>query len=211
MIKADFREWTFNKIDDAFGTTQVHDHPLLNKLQTYPYEITSIEHEYLDYLREIYHLHGGDDWNEVELKNKISSPLFLLSKMDNKAFSYFLERDLAATIGDYDLAGRVDGMIATGFRSPEKPFFCMHEYKRESDPTGNPKGQALIEMIVAQHINDNTKPIYGLYIVGSKWRFMVLTGKEYALGEPFLADTDAIFDIFRCVKGLRFEIGELIK
>ena len=211
MIKANFREWTLDKIDAAFGTTQVNGHHLLDKLQNYQHEITSTEREYLNDLRSNYSLYGGDDWNEAELENKIISPLFVLSKIDNKTFSYFLERDLAATIGEYDLAGRVDGMIATGFRSPGKPFFCMNKYKRESDPTGDPKGQALIEMIVAQQINDNTKLIYGLYIVGSKWRFMVLMGKEYALGEPFLADTDDIFDIFRCVKGLRFEIEELIK
>ena len=211
MIKANFREWTLDKIDAAFGTTQVYRHPLLKKLQIYQYEITPTEREYLNDLRENYHLHGGDDWNEVELRNKISSPLFMLSKMDNKIFSYFLERELSATIGDYELNGCVDGMIATGFRSPKNPYFCMNERKLESDPTGDTKAQALIEMIVAQHINDNTKPIYGLYIVGSKWRFMVLTGKEYALGNPFLADTDDIFHIFRCIKGLRFEIEELIK
>ena len=211
MTKANFREWTLDKIDATFGTTQVDSHLLLTRLQNYVYDITATEREYLTNLRDSYRLYGGDDWNEAELENKIISPLFVLSKIDNKAFSYFLERELTAIIGDYDLAGRVDGMIATGFRSPKKPYFCMHEYKRESDPTGDPKGQALIEMIVAQHINDNAKPIYGLYIVGNKWRFMVLTGKEYALGESFLADSEDIFDIFRCLKALRYEIEQLIK
>lgn len=211
MTKANFREWTLDKIDATFQTTQVDSHPLLTRLQNYAYEITANEREYLTNLRDSYRFYGGDDWNETELENKIISPLFVLSKVDNKAFSYFLERELTAIIGDYDLAGRVDGMIATGFRSPKKPYFCMHEYKRESDPTGDPKGQALIEMIVAQHINDNTKPIYGLYIVGNKWRFMVLIGKEYALGESYLADSEDIFDIFRCLKALRYEIEQLIK
>lgn len=211
MIKANFREWTLDRIEDVFGLIQVDSHPLLTKLETYAYEITPTERENLNHLSDNYRLFGGDDWNEVELQNKMISPLFVFSKIDNKAFSYFLERDLSATIGGFELSGRVDGMIATGFRNPKKPYFCMNEYKRESDPTGDPKGQALIEMLVAQHINDNEKPIFGLYIVGNKWRFMVLTGKEYALGKPYLADNEGIFDIFRCVKALRHEIEQLIK
>ena len=41
-------------------------------------------------------------------------------------------------------------MIATGFRSPKKPYFCLNEYKRGTDPDDDPKGQALIAMLVAQ-------------------------------------------------------------
>ena len=103
MIKANFREWTLDKIDAAFGTTQVNGHHLLDKLQNYQHEITSTEREYLNDLRNNYSLYGGDDWNEAELENKMISPLFVLSKIDNKTFSYFLERELAATIGEYDL------------------------------------------------------------------------------------------------------------
>jgi hypothetical protein len=37
---------------------------------------------------------------------------------------YFLERRLSAIVGDYELSGIVDGMIATGFRDPAIPLFC---------------------------------------------------------------------------------------
>ena len=57
-----------------------------------------------------------------------------------------MERDLAATIDNYELSGRVDGMIATGFRNPRMPYFCLNEYKKGTDPNGDPRGQALIDV-----------------------------------------------------------------
>ena len=174
------------------------------------YEINDFERQYLLQLQETLAL-GGDDWNEPELENKFISPLIVFARFDNVRYAYFLERDLALTIGDYELSGRVDGMIASGYREPEKPYFCMSEYKRESDPTGDPKGQALIAMLVARELNDNNeKPIYGLYIVGRQWRFMVLDKNEYAISKGFLADDTDIFDIYRILKGLGHLIDKLI-
>ena len=54
------------------------------------------------------------------------------------------------------------------------------------------------------------KPIYGLYIVGRQWRFMVLDKNEYAISKGFLADDNDIFDIYRILKGFRHLIDKLI-
>jgi len=135
-------------------------------LLNYKYIADEFETRYLKMLSNSYLTLGGDNWNEVELENKIISPMIVFSEIQNKKFSYFLERDLFTSIGDYELMGRVDGMIATGFRSPKAPYFCFNEYKRQTDPNGDPQGQALIAMLVAQKINDNGKPIYGSYIIG---------------------------------------------
>jgi len=132
----------------------------------------------MELLRENYVHNGGEDWNEVELENKFISPLIVLSKVDNRNFSYFLKRD-SATVGEYDLSGKVHGMIASGFRSPKKPFFCLHKYKRKSDPNGDPKGQALVAMLAAQSLNNNQNPVLGCYVVGKIWRFIVLDGLNY--------------------------------
>ena len=77
---------------------------------------------------------GGDDWNEVELKNKFISPLIVFSGIDNKKFAYFLERELSATIQDYELFGKVDGMIASGFRSPKKTLFLLTRIQKANRP-----------------------------------------------------------------------------
>jgi hypothetical protein len=166
MEKSNFRDWTLDKIEDAFGLVQIDSLSILEDLLAFEYSLNDFEKQYLQLLSQNYTKYGGDNWNEVELENKLISPLFVFSQIDNKKFAYFLERELHINIDDYELSGKVDGMIATGFRSPKKPYFCLNEYKRGTDPNGDPQGQALIAMLAAQHINDDLKPIYGTYIIG---------------------------------------------
>ncbi len=183
---------------------------MLDEWMSYEHTTTDFQRQYLSQIRDLYLYLGGEDWNETELENKVISPIIVFSQIDNEEFSYFLERPLEATIGDFELSGKVDGMVATGFRNPKKPFFCMNEYKRATDPDGDPKGQALIAMLSAQHTNNNQKPIFGCYIVGKHWNFMVLEGKNYAFSQSFSVDDDEIFDIHRIFRGLRFQIERLL-
>ena len=146
---------------------------------------------------------GGKGWNESELENKFISPVFMAAKFDDKIIGYFLERPLKGIVGDYELSGIVDGMIARGFRDPNKPFFCMHEYKRSVDNDGQPDAQALVAMMVVQAEENSRKPLYGLYIVGLIWNFMVLNGNEYCVSKDYNASTQEIFDIFRIMKNIK--------
>jgi hypothetical protein len=209
MKKINFRDWTLDKVEDVFAVEEVFNHPLLQDLAQFQYELSEYEKHYLDDLQKNYSLYGGEDWNEVELENKFISPLIVFSKMDSRHFGYFLERELSVTIGDYEIFGRVDGMIATGFRRPKKPYFCLHEYKKESDPSGDPRGQVLIAMLAAQEMNQDGKPIYGVYVTGKLWRFMVLTGTTYAFSKTYVADQDNINSIFKVLKGLRHLIERI--
>ena len=210
MEKKGFREWDLDKIDDAFGTKHVRRLPILDELLAYQYQADDYETKYLSRLSENYLAFEGDSWNEVELENKLISPVIVFSGIENEQFSYFLERDLFATIGEYELLGRVDGMIATGLRNPKVPYFCLNEYKRQTDPNGNPQGQALISMLVAQKLNDNQHPIFGCYVIGRIWYFMALVGNEYAISKDFSCVDDEMFDIFRILKSLRVQIEKLL-
>jgi hypothetical protein len=210
MKKVNFRDWSVEKVEDAFGLKQVFKTNLLDTVLSFQYEIADYERKTLVRLQNNYMRRGGEDWNEVELANKFISPVIVLSELDDDRFNYFLERDLAINIGDYELVGKVDGMIATGFRSPKKPYFCLNEYKKESDPNGDPRGQVLIAMLVAQELNQDGKPIYGLYVVGKYWRFVILVGNHYAFSNTFVSDKGDIFDIYKILKGLRHEIEALL-
>jgi hypothetical protein len=108
------------------------------------------------------------------------------------------------------LVGKVHGMIATGFRHPKKPYFCLNEYKKESDSNGDPRGQLLIAMITVQALNQDNHPIYGVYVVGKLWRFIVLTGKTYTFSDAFVATKKDIFEIYKILKGLRHKIEALM-
>jgi hypothetical protein len=210
MIQATFKEWTLNKLDKAFGTKQLRHLSVLDELLRFPYTFSDYERRFLEELREQYFL-GGDEWNEVELENKFISPLIVFAKIDNEKFAYFLERPLTAVIGEYELSGRVDGMIATGYREPELPFFCLNEYKRQTDPDGNPQGQVLATMIAAQEVNGNAaKPIFGCYVIGRTWYFVALEGVHYCISNGFFCTDDGIFDIYRVLKSLRKTIEQMM-
>jgi hypothetical protein len=209
MIQSNFRDWNLDRIDEAFGTEQVNSLPALDALLGFAYEADDYERKYLLQMQGVYAL-GGDEWNEVELENKFISPVITFAGIDNRRFAYFLERELRATIGDYDLSGKVDGMIATGFRSPKKPYFCLAEYKRGTDPNGDPKGQALIAMLVAQHLNADQRPLIGCYVIGKYWQFVALSGRHYAISNSFVCDDKDIFDIYRVLKSLRYHIEQLL-
>jgi hypothetical protein len=211
MIESDFREWTLDKIDETFGLAFVDTLPSLSSLINFEYEIDEIEKLHLEKLSYNYRMFGGDYHNEAELMSKIISPLIVLSEIQNQSFSYFINRNLTVNIDDYELSGRVDGMIASGFRNPKKPYFCMNEYKKETDPNGDPKGQALIAMLSAQALNDDKNPIYGCYIVGRMWVFMALEEKKYAFSKSFTVDDDEIFDIYRILKSLKWHIEQRLK
>ncbi|MBI1926865.1 hypothetical protein HYR99_21800 [Candidatus Poribacteria bacterium] len=121
----------------------------------------------------------------------------------NEPFAYFLERDLRGIVGDYELFGKVDGMIASGFRNPRQPYFCLNESKKHLDPTGDPAAQTLVTMLVAQELNGHQRPVYGTSIIGRNWFFMVLEGTHDCISQNDSATKEEIFDIFRIVQGLK--------
>ncbi|TAE30304.1 MAG: hypothetical protein EAZ92_04875 [Candidatus Kapaibacterium sp.] len=210
MISKNFREWTLDSIEEAFGVEQVFQLDELDELVSFSCQADAFETKYLSKLQAQFLL-GGDHWNETELANKFISPLIVFSDISTQQFSYFLERDMAATLGEYEVSGKVDGLIAGGFRNPKQPFFVLAEYKRGTDPNGDPTGQALIAMLAAQHLNASKHPVYGCYVIGRTWYFMVLYGKKYAISQDYSCANKEIFDIFRIMKSLRVRIEDILE
>ena len=73
-------------------------------------------------------------------------------------------------------------ITATGKRVPKHPYFFIHEYKKELESSSDPLGQLMIAMVAAQHLNQDGNPLYGAYVVGRSWNFVILDGKEYKAG-----------------------------
>ncbi|MDQ7091818.1 MAG: hypothetical protein Q9M50_14475 [Methylococcales bacterium] len=197
-----FKEWDLDKLEDTFGLTQVWESNLMTEWQTKSIEIEQADQVILLRLQKSL-IRGGRSWNEVELENKFISPLIMLADIDDDQIAYFLERPLTHILGDYQLSGIVDGMIATGVRNPHQPYFCLHEYKRSIENQGTPDGQVLVAMLVARELNKNKMPIYGLFVVGLVWNFIILKGNEYCISNAYVADNKAIFSIFKMIKALK--------
>ena len=202
MKSVNFKDWSLTALEDAFGLSQVWELDLLEQWENNQIQVDEIEKSLLLKLQKTLH-RGGRCWNEVELENKFISPLIMLADIDDEKIGYFLERPLSITLNDYQLSGIVDGMIATGFRDPKMPYFCLHEYKRSVENQGMPDAQVLAAMLVAREKNQNHKPIYGLFVVGIVWNFIVLKGNEYCISQTYIADNDDVFKIFKMIKALK--------
>ncbi len=203
-----FKEWTLASLDKTFGLKQKITMPTLETWLSDQAVLSEIERQILMDLQSnlIINVH---DWNERELAYNFIGPVMAFIKFTTERCNFFAERLFSGTIDDIEIGGRPDGMIASGFREPETPYFCFQEYKKETDPNGDPAAQALAAMLVAQELNEHHAPVYGCYIKESFWYFMVLQERAYCISEPYVATRDDIFEIFRILKVLKRIIIDL--
>ncbi len=205
-----FNECTLLKLDKTFHLTQIETCPALTDWLNSYAETSDLERPMLGLYRQTLQRYVHD-WNEMELIHHFIGPLFTLVNFSTHKFSLFLERSFSGTVDGIELGGNPDSVIASGYRSPEKPYFCFQEYKRERDPKGDPAGQVLAAMLVAQEINEHQYPVYGCYVVGELWHFVLLQGKEYGISRSYMATGDDIFEIFGVLKRLKQIITELVE
>ncbi|MCE7984781.1 MAG: hypothetical protein DYG89_26715 [Caldilinea sp. CFX5] len=209
-----FRQCTLTLLDKLFGLRQIFADPILDQwLQGEP-TLSDYEQKTLQELRTLLNL-NVPSWNEQELAQHFIGPLLNLVRFTEPyRFNLFATRKIGATLtandGDIELSGEPDGIIATGFREPEIPMFAFTEYKRQLDPEGDPAGQTLAAMLVAQRLNPKPHPIYGCYVIGRDWFFMVLHEKHYAVSTGHNAlQHPELEDILRILKTLKLIILDL--
>jgi hypothetical protein len=205
-----FRECRLSWLERTFGLDQVENFPILDKWLSDDEEVSAFEKETL--LRLQKHLKFNfRDWYEGELDSFFIGPVMSLVNFSNKKSNLFSDRIVDGTFEDWRLYGKPDSFLASGRREPEIPFFAFQEYKKMTDPDGDPAGQALAAMLAGQALNDNGLPIYGCHVIGSDWYFMALQGKEYAMSRDYSALSPEIFDIFRILKVLKTIVAERVK
>jgi hypothetical protein len=198
-----FSQWKREEIEDVFLLTEVEELNCLKEWIAYRLDIHEHENQQITKLRDRLRRHVID-WNEEELKIKFIALLLDLVDYNQTNSQAFFERTLEVKVNNDVLKGNVECLIARGKRSPKTPFFCLHEYKKEIDSSNDPLGQVLIAMVAAQLINQDDEPIYGVYIVGRLWHFLVLHEKKYCLNLALDAtkqnDIESIFFMLRYIK-----------
>ncbi len=208
-----FKDCTLEQLDKTFSLIPLplKQMPILQNWLNGTSEISEQERGYVLILQGYLDEHV-DSWNEQELALHFIGPIFALVQFEyERKFGLFAERPFGGIVEGIEMNGRPDEMIATGYREPDKPYFCFQEYKKEKDPNGDPAAQALAAMLVAQEVNEHHFPIYGCYVLGRYWRFMALQGKEYAISNSYVATREDIFDILRILKVLKQMIIERVK
>ena len=211
-IKRLFSDWNKEELEATFGLTRVFQHSLIERWfeRAASQEICAFEQEMLSNLRQTL-FENADAWNEIELAEYFIGPVLALVNFHTPQFNIFSDRAITATVGDCELYGEPDAVIAKGRYSPQIPYFCFHEYKRAHEPKGDPAAQALAAMLAARELNPHPHPIYGMYVVAEKWHFMILQGQEYVISKGFLADDEEIFTIFKILKALKNLLIDIAK
>lgn len=198
----EFNQCTLIYLESKMGLKPVRQNETLQAWLNMPIELNELERQEITALQDlldfnVYH------WNEQELALHFIGPMFSLVHFATYQFNLFAGRSIRELVNEVELYGKPDGMIASGYRAPKIPYFCFQEYKKELDSSGDPAGQCLAAMLVGQTMNENRYPLYGAYVIGRDWYFMVLEDNEYAISHDYSAVTDAVFDIFRILKALK--------
>jgi hypothetical protein len=208
--KKSFESWIIDDIESEFGLERLDEMQALDQWLAAPINISDKDREQLLALRQ--HLRMNvDGWNEDELKFYFLGPLMFLIGFDGKRFKSFLQRSLKAVIGDIELSGKVDFMLATGKTVPKIPYFFFHEYKRKRGRNNDPLGQLLAEMLVAQVLNEHKGLLFGCYMLGEDWYFVVLDGKHYAISLAFDSNKDDIFNIVAILQQVKTYIHAILE
>lgn len=202
MQRINLKDCTLSFLDETFGLKEVLENRTLTQWLSYTHTASDFEKQYLLTLQHKLLLNIRD-WNEQELLSNFIVPMFTLVNFTTDYFNDFAERNIQVTIGEYLLSGNPDGIIATGRREPKVPYFTFQEYKPQTDPTGEPQGQCVAAMLVGQFLNGTPKPVYGCYVIGKEWNFVVLEQKEYCISKAFLVDDEEIFDVYAILQGLK--------
>jgi hypothetical protein len=200
-----FDTWTYEQVEDTFGIAPIRTNVKFAAwLNATDYQPNIAEKELLDEYRELL-FEEVQNWNEDELKLFFIGPVLGLIHFKTANFKPFTQRTLTIDNGIASASGKVDFMLAKGKMIPKTPYFCLHEYKQENRRENDPLGQLLIGMVAAQSKNTNpVLPIYGCYVSGRNWFFVLLEGTTYCLSDAYVATSEAIYTIFAILKKCKF-------
>ena len=205
-----FKDWQAEEVERAFGITRLDTLPVLDYFATLHLADNHKERSTIEaYRREA--LWRIEAWNEDEYKFLFISPFLKLINFTNRIYSIFTQRPMSVKYdnGTKTTNGKVEWMLARGRQIPEEPHFFLHEYKPEKNRDNDPLGQLLIAMVAAHTINKDEKPIYGIYINGRNWFFVVFTGTTFATSLAYDITSNDIFDLFAVLEYLRGEMDKM--
>ena len=150
--------------------------------------------------------------NEEELKIRLIAPIFEIADIDTEdKIRVFYERSLSEIRiteknEEYKLSVICDCMIASStiFKTPQKPYFFLQEFKKAKGEKNDPEAQMLVAMLAAQAANNDKNTIYGGFLIGSSWQFATLRKNEYCTSRIYQAtDKEDLLQIVYAVRNLK--------
>lgn len=206
-----FKYWKTQEVEDVFGIEPGKDNTRLDEWLKADCPVSDEEKKELQSLQA--HLTAKVKyWNEAAIKFYFIGPLMRLVQYDTSRYNSFLEHVMSLKLKDgLKVSGKIDFLVATGKQIPKIPFFTLHEYKPEPNTSPDPQGQLLMAMVAAQKYNqskDIDLPLYGVYVIGRFWFFVILEGNQYLESLAYDATQTDIYDIFCILKKVKTNIDK---
>ncbi len=197
-----FQFWTQLDVEKMFNLVQVPSLPELDDLLRVKSTLTALEKASLDALRSKL-LEMASGWGEEDLKIQFIGPVINFADMAHRKYRLFFDCNIKAEINDETIGGKVDALLANGFFAPETPFFFLQEFKREKGRDTDPAGQLLAAMVVSHQLNGSNDSLYGCYITGRNWFFLIMKGKEYAISDVFVATQEDVYQVVAMLRKIK--------
>ncbi len=204
METINYSKVTLEILKYKFGLRKNNNNELINQWfeKSKEYTLDDFENRFIEKYQKLL-ISKVELWNEFELSEHFLGPIMTLVDFNTEYFSMFAERTIEVQTEKFLLTGKADILVASGETEPISPYFCLQEYKRQTDPNGNPQFQVIGEMYAASQKNNNSFPIYGISILGKTWQFVVLQNYKYSLSYSFTADSIQLFEIYKILKALK--------
>jgi hypothetical protein len=178
-----FETWEYEEVENTFGMKRVFELPALTDwLNSSKNDIDETLKHFLMVIQKRL-IVNADAWNEDEFKMFFIAPLLSQMPMEIDDFKPFTQRTISAKFPELDLevSGKVEFVIARGKQRPKQLYFFLHEYKQERRRENDPLGQLLISMVAARQNNEKKTPLFGCFVVGRDWFFVVLEEQTYSV------------------------------
>lgn len=197
-----FERWTIDEVENYFNIHQTYQNSTLEAWLHSTQALTDAEHRTLEALRQKAS-ENIEFWNEEDLKMKFIAFLLALVPFDEVRYKGFLERTIKATVKGEVISGIVDYIVATGKAEPQVPFFFLQEYKPHRRPGRDALAQVLSAMIAARERNAPQKTMYGSYVIGRQWFFLVLEENTYTISQAFDITQEDIVRVVQILRGMK--------
>jgi hypothetical protein len=194
-----FETWEYEEVETVFGLKRVFNLPALaDWLATSVETIDNTTKQFVAIIQNRL-IVNADAWNEDELKMFFIAPLLSQMPLEIDDFKPFTQRTMSAKFSDLNLevSGKVEFVIARGKQRPKQPYFFLHEYKQERRRENDPLGQLLISMVAARQNNEKKTPLFGCFVVGRDWFFVVLDEQTY--GVSLACDATKTHELYQIV------------
>jgi hypothetical protein len=211
MVKKEKRDWTVGLLTKQFKLSKVlENYSLLDEWLTVEDILNDKDKAELQRIR-LPLLKNFNNWNEETLKMKFIALLLDLVNYDEIGdFQTLFDAEIKGVVDNIELKCIADFTVAKTIEDLiENSYFYFHEYKRKKNKADDPIAQVLIPSLIAQEINADQQPIYGCYVMGEMWYFMIVNGREYAIDKGLNAlKSDELQKIFLVLKKVKTMIAQ---